>query len=181
MEWYCALSEHLLQGDESFHTILQQLEEKVVKLYKTLLRYQMESVRSYHRHQGLVFLCALANRDDWDSYLKAVKDAEKELLDDWDQYNKLEAKSLLTGLVSCGKNAEVRLGDIHQTIKGLVALQQKQSDDKDTAECLRALFVVNPQDDMERIEKKKGRVAFGSLRLDLRHRQLRCLYKLGRI
>jgi tRNA isopentenyl-2-thiomethyl-A-37 hydroxylase MiaE len=158
MEWYCALSEHLLKGDEAFGAVLQQLETQIVKLYKTLLRYQMESVRSYNRHQGLVFLRALANRDDWDAYLKAVTDAEADLRQDGDNYNRLEANSLLRGLVSRGVDAESRVGDVHQTVKDLIALQQKLSDDRDTAECLGQLFVVNPQDDMERIEDRKDKL-----------------------
>jgi len=50
MDWYCALTEHLLDksnseiGDESFESILRQLEEEVITLYKTLLLYQMKSV-----------------------------------------------------------------------------------------------------------------------------------------
>ena len=40
MDWYCDLTEHLLNkdnivvGSESFETILQQLEKRVVVLYK---------------------------------------------------------------------------------------------------------------------------------------------------
>lgn len=55
-----------------------------------------------------------------------------------------------------------RLGDVQQTVKDLVALQQRLSDDRDTTECLRELFVVNPQDDMERIENKKDKLLPGA-------------------
>jgi hypothetical protein len=70
MDWYCSLTEHLLNkdnivvGSESFETTLQQLEKTVVALYKALLLYQMKSVCSYYWNQGLVFLCSLANLDD---------------------------------------------------------------------------------------------------------------------
>lgn len=45
MEWYCALTEHLLNkkniviGDESFEVVLEQLEKAVITLYKALLLY----------------------------------------------------------------------------------------------------------------------------------------------
>ena len=63
-------------GNESFKSILQQLEKTVVALYKALLLYQMKSVCSYYQNQGLVFLRGLANLDDWDGDLKNVTDAE---------------------------------------------------------------------------------------------------------
>jgi hypothetical protein len=154
MDWYCALSEHLLEGGESFDTVLQQLEKKAIALYTALLRYQMESVRSYYRHQGIVFLRGLTKRDDWDSYLKAVTDAEDSLLSDWDKYDKLKAMSLSRELVQGSEAARSRLGDIHQTLQDLVALQKMHLEDKDEP-CLQALFVIDPHDDMEAIENKK--------------------------
>jgi hypothetical protein len=48
----------------------------------------MKSACSYYRNQGLVFLCGLANLDDWDSDLNSVMDAEVALQTDSDLYNK---------------------------------------------------------------------------------------------
>ena len=66
MNWYCALTEHLLIksniieiGNESFEAILHQLEERVIALYKALLLYQMKSVCSYYQIQGLNYLRGL--------------------------------------------------------------------------------------------------------------------------
>ena len=155
MDWYCSLSDHLLKGDASFDAVLQQLEKKVVDLYKALLRYQMESICSYYRHRGLVFLRALASLDDWDGLLKAVTDAEDELLSDWDQYDKLTSKSLSSELVNCGEETRSRLGDIHQTLQESVALQRKIGLEEKDEQCLQDLFVVDPEDDMGEIENKK--------------------------
>ena len=85
MEWYCALTEHLLNkdnivvGNESFEAVLEQLERAIIALYKALLLYQMKSVCSYYRNQGLVILQWLANLDDWDGDLKGVMDAEDDV------------------------------------------------------------------------------------------------------
>ncbi|EFY84901.1 beta transducin-like protein HET-D2Y [Metarhizium acridum CQMa 102] len=98
MDWYYALTEHLLNRDyvnESFGSILPQLKAKTLALYRALLLYQMKSVCSYYRHQGLVFLRGLTNWDDWDDNLKTVTNAEATLQRDSDQYNKHHAKSAL--------------------------------------------------------------------------------------
>ncbi|KAK3352636.1 hypothetical protein B0T25DRAFT_606607 [Lasiosphaeria hispida] len=59
MDWYCALTEHLLNKDNivagnEFQAILHRLEETLVELYKALLLYQMKSACSYFHNQGLV-------------------------------------------------------------------------------------------------------------------------------
>ncbi|KAH8646283.1 hypothetical protein BX600DRAFT_484853 [Xylariales sp. PMI_506] len=62
MDWYCNLTEHILNqdnivvGKQSFHSVQNLLEGKVVTLYKALLLYQMKSACSFYRNQGLVFL-----------------------------------------------------------------------------------------------------------------------------
>jgi hypothetical protein len=164
MDWYCALTEHLLNkdnivvGSESFEAILQLLEKTVVALYKALLLYQMKSVCSYYRNQGLVFLRGLANLDDWDGDLQGVTDAEVALQKNSDQYNSEHVKSSLGRLVELAEGMETLLGDVRQTLRDFIVQQKEtQIDDKDT-ECLRDLFVVDPQDDMETIEKKKDKL-----------------------
>jgi hypothetical protein len=87
MDWYCALTEHLLNKDnvtagKDFQAVLRQLENGIVELYKALLQYQMKSVCSYYRNQGLVFLRGMFNLDDWDSDLKLVTDVEAAVQND---------------------------------------------------------------------------------------------------
>ncbi|KAL2133700.1 hypothetical protein VTI74DRAFT_1876 [Chaetomium olivicolor] len=158
MDWYCALSEHLLKKDhidESLESILPQLEARVIALYKALLVYQMKSVCSCYRQQGLVFLRALANWDDWDGYLEAVQTAEADLLKDWDKFDKVKAESLRSELVKRAKRMEELLEAIGQDIRNFIALQKEMRRDDEDAECLRDLFVVDPQDDMKKIERNK--------------------------
>ncbi|KAK4245655.1 vegetative incompatibility protein HET-E-1 [Corynascus novoguineensis] len=158
MDWYCALSEHLLKEDhidESWNFIRPKLEERVITLYKALLLYQMKSVCSYYRHQAFEFLRALANWDDWDGYLEAVRDAEKCLLDDWGQFDKIRAGSLQRELTKRAEQIEGLLKVINQDIREFIDLQKKIERDKEDVACLRDLFVVDPQDDMKNIERKK--------------------------
>ncbi len=162
MDWYCSLTEHLLNkdnvviGNESFESILQRLEKTVVTLYKALLLYQMKSVCSYYQSQGLVFLRGLANLNDWDGDLKSVTDAEIALQKDSDQYNKQHAKRLLGDLVNSARKRQSLLGDIHQGLQDIIAQQKDMHKDEKDNQCLEALRASNPGDDKIRIEQTKG-------------------------
>lgn len=91
------------------------------------LLYQMKSVCSYYRNQGLVFLRSLANLDDWDGDLKSVTDAEVALQKDSDQYNSQYAKSSLGRLVELAKRMETLLEDVHQSFRDFIVLQKEDT------------------------------------------------------
>ncbi|RYP20864.1 hypothetical protein DL765_002598 [Monosporascus sp. GIB2] len=160
MDWYCALAEHLLNKNNistgnDFQAVLQQLEERVVELYKALLLYQMKSVCSYYRNQGLVSLRGMLNWDDWDGDLKLVTDIEATIQNDTAQYFQEQTKTALGKLVKHAEGMETRLGDIHQDIRDFISLQKDVRRDDIESACRRDLRVVDPQHDMERIEKNK--------------------------
>ncbi|KAJ6439182.1 NACHT and WD40 domain protein [Purpureocillium lavendulum] len=162
MDWYCALAEYILKED-SIETkdvnqgaILNQLEQKTVALYKTLLLYQIRSVLCYYRHQGLDFLRSLVNLDDWDGSLKSVKAAEETLRKDSDQYNTLHKKIALGKLIDTAEGMERSLGDMHQTLQDFVTMQKVARREDVDAACQKDLRVLDPHHDMERIEKSKG-------------------------
>ncbi|KAF8848069.1 hypothetical protein BDZ45DRAFT_297860 [Acephala macrosclerotiorum] len=149
MDWYCVLTEHLLDKsnieieDESFESILLLLKKKVIALYKSLLQYQIKSVYSYYyRNPAFVFLRGLANLDDWDGDLKSVTNAKETLQKDLDRYNRRESI----------------LGDIRRNIRQLIAQHKTDNDEK----CLQDLYVVDPQVDMEKIEKNKDKLLDGA-------------------
>lgn len=160
MDWYCALTKHLLNKDnitagKKFQEILHQLEETVVELYKALLLYQMKSVCSYYRNQGLVFLRGMLSLDDWDGDLKLVTDAETIVRNDAAQYYQDQTKAFLGELVTHAEGTETRLGDIHQSLQVFISSQKDARRDKIESDCRRDLRVVDPQNDMARIEKSK--------------------------
>ncbi|RYP64263.1 hypothetical protein DL770_009223 [Monosporascus sp. CRB-9-2] len=160
MDWYCALTEHLLNKNiistgNNLQAVLHQLEERVVELYKALLFYQMKSVCSYYRNQGLVFLRGMLNLDDWDGDLKLITDIEAVFQKDAAQYFQEQTKISLGELVKHAKGMETRLGDIHQDIRDFISLQKDARRDDIESACRRDLRVVDPQHDMERIEKNK--------------------------
>ena len=160
MDWYCALTKHLLNKNNistgnDFQAVLHQLEGRVTELYKALLLYQMKSVCSYYRNQGLVFLRGILSLDDWDGDLKLVTDAEAAVQNDATQYFQEHTKSSLGELVKHAQGMEKRLGDIHQDIRDFISLQKDARKEDIESACLRDLHVVDPQDDMQRIEKSK--------------------------
>jgi hypothetical protein len=160
MDWYCALTEHLLNknniaGGCDLQAVLHQLEGTVVELYKALLLYQMKSVCSYYRNQGLVFLRGMLNLDDWDGDLKGVTDAEAIVQNDTAQFFQEQTKISLGKLVEHAEGMERRLGDIRQDIRDFISLQKDVRRDDIESACRRDLRVVDPQHDMERIEKSK--------------------------
>ncbi|KAL2137705.1 hypothetical protein VTI28DRAFT_8513 [Corynascus sepedonium] len=122
----------------------------------------MKSVCSYYRHQAFEFLRALANWDDWDGYLEAVIYAEKCLLDDWGQFDKIKARNLQHELSKRTKRIEELLETIGQDIQTFIALQKEMRRDDEDAECLRHLFVVDPQDDIKKIERNKDPLVDGA-------------------
>jgi N-terminal domain of NWD NACHT-NTPase/NACHT domain len=165
MQWYCALTEHLLNknntvSEKEFKTIQDLLQEQVIEFYKLLLLYQMRSVCSYFRNQGLVFLRGLVHLDNWDDDIQSVKNAEDTLLKDWEKYNKIKAEELSTHLVELTSRTEGLLGDIRQDLREFIDQQQKIQAESTNKECLRDLRVVNPQDDMNRIEDEKEELVF---------------------
>jgi hypothetical protein len=170
MDWYCSLTEHILKpdnimvGKESFQSVQNLLESKVVALYEALLLYQIKSACSFYRNQGLVFLRGLANLDDWDADLKSVTDAEAALQKDLDQFNNQHAKALLGRLVEKAEEREALLGDIRQALWDSTAWQKEiRRDEKDT-KCLQDLRLTDPRHDKTRIENAKGGLLQGAYR-----------------
>ncbi|KAH6627716.1 hypothetical protein F5144DRAFT_653037 [Chaetomium tenue] len=160
MDWYCALTEHLLNknniaGGCDLQAVLHQLEGTVVELYKALLLYQMKSVCSYHHNQVRVFLRGMLNLDDWDGDLKGVTDAEAIVQNDTAQFFQEQTKISLGKLAEHAEGMERRLGGVHQTLQDFISLQKDAYRDEIESACRRDLRVVDPQYDMERIEKSK--------------------------
>ncbi|KAI0905434.1 quinon protein alcohol dehydrogenase-like superfamily [Ustulina deusta] len=165
MDWYCALSEHLLDKNElveSFESVLLQLEDAIIRLYKALLLYQFKSACYYHQNRGATVLRGLANLDDWDGDLQEVKDAEAAVELMSAQYHREHGKSLLSGLLCSGIRMEKSLGDIHQDFQDIITQQTRIWKDTKHRQCLQDLFVVDPRDNMRTIMGKKEELLLAS-------------------
>lgn len=160
MDWHCQLTERLLSqenidpGAESYQGIVNELEGRVVSLYKALLLYQMKAVCSYYKNQGWVFLRNTINLDNWDGELEGVKSAEAAVQTDSDRYCNVYSKEALGSLVKQGQEEQKILSDFHQTLQSYIAAQADlHMNDKDAIN-LRQLYVVDPQTEMETIQGK---------------------------
>ncbi len=186
MDWYCALVEHVLNkdnimtGSKSFEEVLHQLEDKVISLYKALLLYQMKSVCSYYQNQGLVFLRGLLNLDDWSSDLKSVTDMETAVRIYIGDYVQEETREVLREVADHAKGMEKLLEDLLQDVRDLISAQKKLHIDAVDTDCRRDLRVVDPQHDMERIEKSKDELLDDAVQVDPQHSRARGVCQLER-
>ncbi|KAK5055224.1 hypothetical protein LTR84_012974 [Exophiala bonariae] len=157
MEWYSAVIQHLLEpcSVDSVATSTEQplteLKPKVVNLYTTILLYQMRSICSYYRNQGFNFLLQLIEYDDWEGALKSVVEAEDELIKDWKIYDHVKGRKVDEELVKLSLKSKELLGDINKTLTDILSARRDQG----TSDILSKLRVVNPLDDMARIEDDK--------------------------
>ncbi|PIG80477.1 hypothetical protein AARAC_001624 [Aspergillus arachidicola] len=158
MNWYCSLTDHILNeekvqpGDRSYQSVLDELEGRVVVLYKALLKFQMKSACSYNKNQAKVFLKNMINLDDWAGEREAVEAAEKAVEDDTKTFIDIESRDRLNDLVHQGQDLRDTLGDFHQTVKDYFAAQRNMERSKEERECLGQLSVVNPEDLKDGIE-----------------------------
>ncbi|CAG8399702.1 unnamed protein product [Penicillium salamii] len=158
MEWYCAITEHVLSkkdinpGQTSYESVLGQLRGRTIALYQALLSYQMRSTCAFYRNKGLNFLRGLIILDDWDGQLQGVKDAEASLIHDSDQYNKEYAQDALGGIVRTGEATHKALGSIYQTLQDYIAAQKDRQTDNERNVCLQALRAVDPKVTIAKIE-----------------------------
>ncbi|PQK09533.1 hypothetical protein BB8028_0001g16030 [Beauveria bassiana] len=144
MQWYYAMTDYLLDHDNKSSTgqdsasILEMLTEKLFDLYKAILRYQLLSVCYYYSNP----FRQLYDNVDWAGSKKAVEDAERVFSKDWDCYKKVEARNLWE--------------NIGQTLQNYVSQQNARLLTHENREYLQALWVGDPQDEMNDIEDKKG-------------------------
>lgn len=111
----------------------------------------MKSACWYYRSKGMIILRGVANIDYWDAELKKVTDADDALQKDITQFTGEEMR----------KNLERILGEI-KSMKavpiGIEHFEQMFSSQKkeNAANCLGDLFLIDPQQTMKNLKKKKG-------------------------
>ncbi|CAM6002682.1 unnamed protein product [Sphagnum balticum] len=118
---------------------------------------QMRSACSYYRNQIYNFLVQLGNFDDWPGLLQNVVDASAKLMAEWDKYNSARASEVRDQIADTTSKMEAQLVNIHQTLEAYIKQQNKTRMDKESEACLSHIHVVNPLDDMRRVERAKSR------------------------
>ncbi|CAG9990415.1 unnamed protein product [Clonostachys byssicola] len=166
MEWYWKLADLLLDENRNKETstkdLRDQLEKHIVKLYQSLLSYQMKSIYLYHLHWAKVILRDLFKLDDWAGQVTGIEKAEKAVLEDSKTYNTEHIKSQLSGLLEFSKAQVLQLQDINRAIQDQTEREEQRYQDEKDLKCLQELRVVDPQVEKDSIEKKKGGLLEGS-------------------
>ncbi|EFZ01753.2 NACHT and WD40 domain protein [Metarhizium robertsii ARSEF 23] len=158
MNWYGAISHYLLSQEdkenESPALVSRILEERVRTIYQAVIVFQMKAVRYYHDNVlGQIFTA-----QEWDKLRQSVIDAENAFSKDWDTYKKVQAEQLWGKLMQSAKNSETQLRMMGETLEQFLSRQKNMDDESRDRECLRALFVLNPQDHMQNIENNKEKL-----------------------
>ncbi|PHH49970.1 Vegetative incompatibility protein HET-E-1 [Ceratocystis fimbriata CBS 114723] len=171
-EWYWNLAGLLLDENKSnTATVLRDgLEKNIVELFQKLLEYQIRSICLYDRNKVVAAFRDALLIDDWAGKLADIKEAEKSVQGDMDQYNTQDSRMKMNELNHTTSALQKSLGNINAETQSQAEHQkQRQEDDKDK-QCLIDLNVTDPQTDKMNIEDKKGGLLKDSYQWILEHK-----------
>ncbi|CAK7233998.1 hypothetical protein SEUCBS140593_008789 [Sporothrix eucalyptigena] len=164
MEWYCALTDHILDETKIISQgapiarILSRLREKTIVLYRKLLLFLMQSVSSYHSHQGLVFIENAAGLEDWSASLSSIKDTESDLKASIEHFIMVQDRDALQTISSRANDTMQILGSLEQTVTSYISYQKNKDRSEADRSLLKKLCVVDTPEDMEEIEDRKDKL-----------------------
>jgi hypothetical protein len=161
VKWYWEHATRLFdngQTENHMQGFQRELWIAFVKFYKKLLQFQMKSICDYYRHRGVVFLRDLVKLDDWDGRLGSIREDDESLRKKVNEFLRHKIESHLEGLILQAKAHD--------------KYQRTQEDQQ----CLRDLFITDPQDDKTRIEKLKGGLLEDSYRWILENPEYQAWY-----
>jgi hypothetical protein len=104
MKWYSSLSKLLLENtfeqDERFAELRGLLADRILNLYKTLLKYIIKNICAYDRNPALEFLRNLVKLEDWSGSLDELNKAEGDVKSAAGDYGVRQANSYLELIVN---------------------------------------------------------------------------------
>jgi hypothetical protein len=89
------LLEKIIEQDKRIAEIRDQLANRVLDLYKALLKYVIRSICAYYRNPTLRFLRNLVTLDDWNGSLDELNIAEDYVKAAASDYSVIQANSYL--------------------------------------------------------------------------------------
>ncbi|KAL2887360.1 Vegetative incompatibility protein HET-E-1 [Ceratocystis lukuohia] len=175
-QWYWDLTSLLLDENKGHTTTValrDTLEKNITQLFEKLLLYQIRSICLYHRSQAITALRDTFLIDDWAGQLSDIKEAEKAVLYDMEQYNAQEIQIQMHKLNNTTSDLQANLENIYAVVQSQAAQQAKwHHDDKDN-ECLRDLYTTDPRTDKKEIQDKKGGLLKDSYKWIVEHKDFR--------
>ncbi|KAL6895283.1 hypothetical protein HDV57DRAFT_506834 [Trichoderma longibrachiatum] len=156
IRWYGNLSDVLLEGSDldgaAVCGMKNELETRLVELYRALLTYQIKSVCSFYRNHSYSFLRNLVKLDNWAVSLQEIQKAEDSLRHDIGGFGNQQVRSRLEVIVGHVKCQEREIQDIARRLEEQLRRQINAEDQ----ECLRDLWSHDPHMEKKRIENTKG-------------------------
>ncbi|KAG5750216.1 hypothetical protein H9Q70_007129 [Fusarium xylarioides] len=164
MEWYWNLAELVLQDNPrvSSNALGTNLETQIVEFYKNLLLFQMRSACLYYRNWASVILRDAVKLDDWAGELNSIKDAERLIRKDIEQYDRQDVRLKLGTIETSAVEQAESLESICMILREEARLTQKNAQDDKDNDCLAALLVTDPRMDKRRLQSQKGDPLKGS-------------------
>ncbi|KAF5536696.1 heterokaryon incompatibility protein het-E-1 [Fusarium napiforme] len=158
MEWYWNLVELVLQDNSSAPsaTLRTNLETQIIDFYKKLLLFQMKSACLYYRNWAGVVLRDAVKLDDWAGGLNSIKDAERLIRKDIEEYDNQDIRLKLGNIESSSLEQAESLESICMVLREDARLREKNRQDDKDKDCLAALLVTDPRMDKKRIQSQKG-------------------------
>ncbi|KAF5543482.1 heterokaryon incompatibility protein het-E-1 [Fusarium mexicanum] len=158
MEWYWNLAELVLQDHSSVLSaaLRTNLETQIIDFYKKLLLFQMRSACLYYRSWAGVILRDAVKLDDWSGELNTIKNAERLIRKDIEQYDNQDIRLKLSMIEASAVDQADSLESICKILREEVRAKEKNAQGDKDEECLRALLVTDPRMDKKRIQSQKG-------------------------
>jgi hypothetical protein len=174
MNWYLSLSKLLDRNvkDKHHQNCIVELGKAIIQLYTKLLLYQMKSVCYQQRQNHTRRIRGLVKLDGWEGQLNDIKDAEKVLQYDMNQYATLDMQQEIGSIARAVDSQIEQLNGIRLDLDKHHKHQQtiqKSKENKEDEQCLKDLFVTDPELDKKRIEKTKGGLLNDSYRWILKN------------
>ncbi|KAL2888910.1 Vegetative incompatibility protein HET-E-1 [Ceratocystis lukuohia] len=164
---------HLLLDENKKNTaatvLRDALEESITQLFQQLLSYQIRSICLYRRNKVVGFIRDVFLIDDWAGQVNGIKEAEKAVQHDIEQYNTQESQQQMQKLNDSTAAMQANVANIHTAVQSLAEQQAKAREDDKNNECLRVLCVTDPRMDKKNIENKKGGLLRDSYKWILEH------------
>ncbi|KAL7928858.1 hypothetical protein V8C35DRAFT_220486 [Trichoderma chlorosporum] len=159
MNWYWNLAHLLLDQNKATDPpagLRDEMENRIVELYKKILLYQINSVCLYNRNQLVKIGRDVLSLDDWPGQLSDIEKAESLVKEDMAQYSSEQMKEVLSKILASAVLKEEKLGNIALAIQNQTQRQEQRFHDEKDQQCLKDFYETNPEDDKKNIQDTKG-------------------------
>lgn len=158
MRYYVAM-ESLLLPEDMEPDLKADLTERLVDLFKLIIKFQAQSVIRFYRSRTKNFFRGAINYDGWDEKLQDVKDSDAALILKFETAmsgSSLQALKKLDQKAEASRRVLDSLVEVSRNQLGVLQKIDQHITDPQTQMCLKDLRTTDPRHDKKRIEETKG-------------------------